>query len=133
MKKLNGYILTEDDLKFIRKDCLEYLADNNGLNQDPDDSNNWVECIIGGGSIVVDCHLWTNTIINHEYKIVIDIYDTYVDPDDDHRITDTASDHVSIDLFDSNDAYAEYKGWNDEPDDSDADAQWLENAYGPNA
>ena len=34
--------------------------------------------------------------------------------------------------FNSHDEYANYKGWNDEPDDEDADAQWLENAYGPN-
>lgn len=34
--------------------------------------------------------------------------------------------------FQNYDEYAEYKGWNDEPDDEDADAQWLENAYGPN-
>ncbi len=34
--------------------------------------------------------------------------------------------------FDSFDDYANHKGWNDEPDDEDADAQWLENAYGPN-
>ena len=34
--------------------------------------------------------------------------------------------------FNNHDEYAEHKGWNDEPDDEDADAQWLENAYGPN-
>lgn len=96
MNKLNGCELTDLDLEIIREDCSKYLDQNNGLDPDPDDSNNWVECIIGGGSWVVDCHMHSNKINdpNDEDTIVIRIFDTYID--EDHRVTDTGSDNVDI-------------------------------------
>jgi len=99
MNKLNGYELTNLDLEIIREDCSQYLEKNNGLDPDPDetDSYNWVECIIGGGSWVVDCHMYNNKIYNpDDDNIVIRIYDTYVDEESDHRITDTESNCVAI-------------------------------------
>lgn len=94
--QLNGYTLSELDLEIIREDCNEYLDKNNGLSPDTDDSNNWVECIIDGGSWVVDCHMYDNKKYDpdNESKIVIRIYDTYIE--DGHRCTDTASDCVYI-------------------------------------
>jgi hypothetical protein len=100
MEKLNGQELTKLDLEIIREDCSKYLDQNNGLDPDPEgsDAYNWVECIIGGGSWVVDCHMHSNKINDpdDEDTIVIRIFDTYIDDDEDHRVTDTGSDCVAI-------------------------------------
>lgn len=83
------------DIEIIKEDCLKYLTDNNGLDPDEDDGQNWVESIIGGGSWVVDCHIWDPSTYDDEYddemcSVGIAVYDTYVDDDSDHRLTDTS-------------------------------------------
>jgi len=93
---INKYKLTKDDIKIIREDCKKHIEDNDEYRNFEDC---WLECTIDDGSMVIDCHIWNQQEydIASKNKVVISIYDTYINKDD-HRVTDTKSDSIEIDL-----------------------------------
>lgn len=87
-----------------------------------EDSGRYVNCICDiKEESCEECSFWEDGIKNYQLHLE-DIADTrsQLKPKDERIACDECG-YVNSD-----------EEWNNEPDDSDADAQWLDNAYGTN-
>ena len=87
------YKLTKVDIEIIKEETYKRLAlEIESAEWVEKSIDVWQDVVIGGGSIVVDCHIHDSKEYDpdEDDKIYVIIYDTYVN-ETDHRVTDTST------------------------------------------